>query len=208
MRRFICIASGPSLTPTDVEATRGQGEVIVVNDNWRLAPWAQHLYACDAKWWDHHGEAVLAGFRGHRWTQQSIEKPSSDQKAAIERWRLMSVGGKWEDGLGIDCIHYGENSGYQAINLAYLLGAEQILLLGYDMQRTSGREHWFGDHPQALKTGPDYDVWIGHFDVLAKDLKREGVDVINCTRETALTCFPRQSLSEALCESRTANCAS
>ena len=30
-------------------------------------------------------------------------------------------------------IHQGKNSGYQALNLAYLLGAKRILLLGYDM---------------------------------------------------------------------------
>jgi hypothetical protein len=31
-------------------------------------------------------------------------------------------------------------------------------------------------------------------------LKAEGIEVINCSRRTALTCFPRKSLQDALGE--------
>lgn len=212
--RFVCIASGPSLTGEDVQATRGKAEVIVVNDCWRLAPWADHLYAADHAWWNYHGESVVAGFQGKRWTQQPISKPRPEQKDVIERFRLMPVGGKWERGLGTDCIHYpdvGGNSGYQAINLAYLLGATQIILLGYDMQRQgdqkTGRRHWFGEHPAPISCSPDYGVYADVFPELAAALRERGVEVINCTRETVLTCFPRHSLAEALREPETAHCA-
>jgi hypothetical protein len=43
-----------------------------------------------------------------------------------------------------------------------------------------------------------YDNWIAGFNVLAAGLVRNGVEVINCTRETALTCFKRASIEEAL----------
>lgn len=212
--RFVCIASGPSLTREDVEAARGKAEVIVVNDCWRLAPWADHLYAADHAWWNYHGAAVLAGFHGRRWTQQPIAKPRKEQKDVIERFRLMPVGGKWERGLGIDCIHYPDvhgNGGYQAINLAFLLGATEIVLLGYDMKRDGdqikGRSHWFGEHPKQINCSPDYLACAGVFPELAAALKERGVDVINCTRETALTCFPRKPLSEALREPKAAHCA-
>ena len=42
------LATGPSLTPDQAEYAKGKARVIAVNDAWRLAPWADILYACDA----------------------------------------------------------------------------------------------------------------------------------------------------------------
>jgi hypothetical protein len=95
-------------------------------------------------------------------------------------------------------IHYGMNSGYQAINLAYLMGATHIVLLGYDMQPTGGKQHWFGEHPDELRTGPLQSMFAPKFVRLALDLEAAGIRVTNCTRETALTCFKRASLQETL----------
>jgi len=94
-------------------------------------------------------------------------------------------------GLGRTQIHWGGNSGYQCINLAYLWGAARIVLLGFDMQRTGGMSHWFGDHPPGLANGSPYEQWVQRFDKLAADLRQEDVEVINATKETALKCFKR-----------------
>lgn len=96
--------------------------------------------------------------------------------------------------MGKSLIHYNSNSGAQAINLAYLLGASRIILLGYDMGAT-GNTHWFGRHPKGLSTGR-YGNYIPEFTRLAADLSNEGVEVINCTRKTALTQFRRADLAD------------
>lgn len=89
-------------------------------------------------------------------------------------------------------IHQGQNSGYQAINLALLLGAKTVALLGYDMQ---GRgQHWFGQHPATLSQQTDYSGLIQIFERMKPELY--GLEVINCSRSTALSCFPRMSLEE------------
>lgn len=88
-------------------------------------------------------------------------------------------------------IHEGGNSGYQAINLAFHAGVRRIVLLGYDMQRTGGRSHWFGDHPGRLNVASPYERWVRDFASIAADLEAEGVEVINASRETALECFRR-----------------
>lgn len=95
-------------------------------------------------------------------------------------------------------IHEGGNSGYQAINLAFHTGAKRIVLLGFDMQRTDGKAHWFGNHPGNMQVPSPYADWLHKFEQLAADLKVQGVEVLNCTRETALTCFERVSL-DAVC---------
>jgi len=73
------------------------------------------------------------------------------------------------------------------------MGATRILLLGYDF---GGNTHWFGDHPQPLNSGHDYAGWLKSIEILARDLDAAGVEVINCSRSTAIKCFKRLSIAE------------
>jgi hypothetical protein len=50
----VCIGGGPSLTRDDVDYCRGKAFVIAINDAYKLAPWADALYACDGLWWRWH----------------------------------------------------------------------------------------------------------------------------------------------------------
>jgi hypothetical protein len=95
-------------------------------------------------------------------------------------------------------INGGGNSGYQAIHLAATFGAKRIVLLGFDMQRTDGKEHWHGKHEGTLPSGRGFAKWIRDMEPLAQDLRVMDVDVVNCTPTTALRCFDRRPLSEVL----------
>lgn len=106
---------------------------------------------------------------------------------------IEAVQGRDSPGLGRDMLHFNSNSGAQAINYAYLLGAKRIILLGYDMQHTGGKAHFFGSHPPQLAFA-NHAVYVQTFTQLAKDLEAEGAEVINCSRDTALTQFPRDTL--------------
>lgn len=190
----VCIASGPSVTAEQCEhaeaaRARGSCRIIAVNDSWRLAPAADLLYAADHTWWALHFDAVSRLFAGARWT--------TSEQAAFEhglRYIPSELGCKlFPPGK----ISRGGNSGFQAIMVARHLGARRIILLGYDMQRTGDRAHWFGDHPRPLTNGnPKY--WVDRFNDVAPLLAAEGIEVINCSAATALRCFPKLHLSEAL----------
>lgn len=94
-------------------------------------------------------------------------------------------------------IHQGGNSGYQAINLAYLFGASVIVLLGFDCSPSkSGEAHWFGQHGPQLTRQQPFALWQAKFPLLARDLEIEGVRVINASRSTALDCFERMALED------------
>lgn len=71
-----------------------------------------------------------------------------------------------------------------------MFGAATIVLLGYDMSAKNGH-HFFGSHPQGLTNG-NYESFVTRFDQLAKDLRREGVEVINATPDSALTQFKKE----------------
>jgi len=92
-------------------------------------------------------------------------------------------------------VALGRNGVYQAINLAIHFGATRILLLGVDMQGQIG-SHDFGRHPD--NSGPPYAACLERFATMVKPLKAAGVDVINCTRSTALKVFPCVRLEDAL----------
>ena len=96
-------------------------------------------------------------------------------------------------------IHTGLNSGYQAIGFAYLWGAARIILLGYDMQRgPNGESHHHGDHEGGLPNLGTMPEWTRRMVQLGIDLRARGVEVVNATRQTAITCFERLPIDKAL----------
>lgn len=182
----VCLGSGPSLTQADVDMVKGRARVIAVNDTYKLAPWADVLFAADAKWWGWH--KGVAGFSGEKYAMIR----------AARRWpnvQILRQSGE----VGLEtadptALRTGKNSGYMAVNVAVHKGASRILLLGYDMG--GGRQHFFGEHPD--KSRPPFRVCLRNFATLVKPLEELGIEIINCTRSTALKCFPQMSLEEAL----------
>jgi len=189
------IACGSSVQASDINQLEGRARVIVVNDSWRLCPWADVLYAADQRWWKHH-QYVLT-FKGERWTQQqgTVDWPEEAKLAGIQV--IHSVN---NPGISFDPqqIHTGMNSGFQALNLAVLWGATRILLLGVDMAILDGKRHWFGDHPRGLHRNSPYASFSKAFILAAPQLKRAGIEVINCSLRSTLNCFPKMTIAETL----------
>lgn len=95
-------------------------------------------------------------------------------------------------------LRTGRNSGAAAINLAVHFGAARILLLGYDMGHRPGQvSHFFGEHPERLRGG-SAGTYVPMFTFLVEPLKALGIEILNCSRQTALECFPRVALHDAL----------
>lgn len=191
---MICVAAGPSFSLEQTQAIRAASgwHVIVVNTSYQRLPDAHVLYAGDRAWWDVHLPRVREIFQGELWTQ--------DRRTA-HRNGLHHIQHSNEPGLSFvrGRVHSGGNSGYVAIGLAYLFGAKRILLVGYDFQDTGGMSHWHGDHPPQLNQDRPFKGWIISMNSLAAALQEVGVEVINCSIETALTCYPRGDLAQCLC---------
>ena len=189
----VCIGSGPSLMKEDVDfiEKKAKTRAIGCNDAYRMAPWIDVLYAADHAWWQQHIRYVEMVCAAQLWTQS---------KTARDQWDLNWVILTDEPGLSHDpmTIHSGGHSGYQALNLAYLMGAKRILLLGYDCQRTRGQDHWFGQHIGGLTTAMDVEKWVAAYDSAWGDLRLDDVEVINCSRSSAITCFPKSTIRKVL----------
>lgn len=185
---FVLLGGGPSLTPADVDAVRGRARVIAINDAWKLAPWADVLYACDDKWWTwQSGVPTFAGLK------YALD-PSAEQWPGV---RVLQNTGPLGLELAPTGLRTGKNSGFQAINLAVHLGASRIVLLGYDMcPAPDGRGHWFGEHPD--RNPSPYQAMREAFASLVEPLFSIGVGVVNCSRRTELTTFPCAALDDEL----------
>lgn len=196
----VCVAAGPSLTKADVDHVRGRAKVIVVNRSLEIAPWADVWYACDARFfkWVARGEGDWKSVKA---VADAYHGPTFSLALESKRWRpdVKVLGKGSTQGLSLDpaklCL--GGNSGYQALNLAVLLGATRILLLGYDMGVNSkGKQHWHADHPNTMRS--PYQTFLNNFPTIVAPLKTAGIEVVNCSRDTRLTCFPRTSIEDAL----------
>jgi hypothetical protein len=188
---IVCCGSGPSLSAGDVFAVRQAGlPIIAVNDAYRLAPEAGVIYAADVKWWRWHWPTVrcLPGLKYGLMPEVRNEFP--------EVGVILRTGDQGLETRPIG-VRSGGHGGYQAVNLAVHLGAQRIVLLGYDMQAEEGRDHFFGAHPDG--SHPRYEKWLTRYETLAEPLRDLGISIVNASRRSALTAFPRRELAEVLC---------
>lgn len=187
----VVLASGPSLTAADCDlvaaaSTAGRVKVIAVNATFRMAPWADIVYMGDMQCIKQYEFELGRTTTAQRWTRC----PAS---AARHKWTRASQ------------ISMGGNSGHQAVSLATKFGARRVLLLGFDMQPSAtGQRHWHKEHPKPCTQRSLWDEWKLKFKKLAKELDADGFEIVNCSRTTALDCFPRGNLEEelALCPSQ------
>lgn len=134
------------------------------------------------------GPAQFSGIRiqGHVASHEVLQ-PGCVHGGVIPRCNDMILD---RDGCGS-----GGNSGFQALNLAAKARPRLIILLGYDMGYVE-RSHWHPDHGAGL-SNPPRNFLAGCAKILdraALQLQSAGIRVVNASRETALTRFPRVSL--------------
>lgn len=180
-RTVVCIASGPSLTPEDCEAVRVSGHpAIVTNTTFLLCPWADVLFGFDSKWWRAHPDAL--NFEGRKISASRIAGNLGVETVFCSPW-FRAFG----------------NSGACAISLALAGGAAKVILLGFDCSfAPDGKKHWHPDHPDGMSNCASIAAWPKRFAQVAKDAEKAGVPVLNASRRTALTCFERVELADAL----------
>lgn len=200
----VVAGSGPSLTPDVADACAGL-PVIAVNDAYKLFPDAMALYACDADWWRVHDGCPE--FRGEKWSSHTVEENGrhNNKLETARRYDLRLIEGRDRDGFSFEpnVIHYGSNSGFQAINLALQFGARRVVLVGFDMRLVDGVRHFFGDHPALLRNGGSYANFIRAFRAAAATLP-DNIEIVNATPGSGLKCFPMMELKDAIAVTETA----
>lgn len=196
------IASGPSAKKANIALLRGKCRVIAIKEcAIDLAPWADVAYGCDGAWWKHR--RGLPDFKGLKITWEKDVPTSYPDVRTIdirETHNPRSPEAKYVNAILTDTpgvIGSGHNSGFQAVNLAVQFGANRILLIGFDMQGEHyyGRNNWFkAGNPDAYQ----FDRCIRAFSRSAPVLGDLGVEVVNASPASALQCFRKATIEQAL----------
>ena len=203
----IIVGTGPSLTPEVIQTAakaQKEGKVRLFGMNMAFSVLdLDLLHGCNIAFWDHYWPEVK-DLRCHKWTTRPELKGKYSGLNYIQE--------RWEDCLSTDpsyiTAHHGSSA--QAMGLAYHYGIKTMLLVGFDM-RFPGKvnrhhynesRHFHDETPLTSQhwpmTGPN-----GELDGLIREFvtinpERLGIEIINCTPGSAMTCFPMMDLDKAL----------
>lgn len=212
----VLIATGPSLSQNQLELVREKqetGDVVTfgINNTYQVYPWLDVFLSCDGPWW--------------RWYWNDPELREMSKTTAMFTWYkefsdefgINYIKAIVKDGLSLDpaVVHINHGSGPMMMNLALHFGVSKMVLIGHDMQFAKdydGRKqfpgstprHYFGEYPKPLQHYPSVKVRQGVLDGLIEaytKIKAQGVpglDVVNCTTDTALTMFRQSSLEKEI----------
>lgn len=183
------LASGPSMSAA-VAASVAHLPRIAVNSTYLLARDADVVYAGDLKWWQANPEALAC-----RGIKCAIEPRPGVWPQAMPG-SVVALRNTGRDGFDRDpgAARTYKNSGAVALQIAVKAGASRILLLGFDMRGG----HWHPPHSIGNPTAEMLARCVIAFRGLAKAIAPLGPAVLNCSPGSALDCFPRVSLADAL----------
>ncbi len=190
--RAFVLCGGPSLRAQRHLVPQLRGRVVAVKEGVLLRPDADVAFFAGE-----HCEAIapplLAAFRGThvvvRGKGHPVFPPTSRRV-----WRTLT-----HDLWSTDpTMVAGYDAGTSAINLAMLLGAAEVVLLGYDM----GGRRWFTPeerrHPVPVIPAADFARHMAPLPGLANHAELLGVRIVNCSPTSRVTCFERQPLEAFL----------
>lgn len=209
-RPAFVVGSGPSLKHFDRSVLRGS-LTIGCNEEYR---WGPTISICsdyrffkgdgtpgripariNPDWY--HTSSIPVWFKGHP-DSEPLEANDSIYLAqtAHTRETPFAWGTSLETGL-----YYGGNVGMTAINLAEILGADPICLLGFDCNAEQQATHCHDAYPPGWKLEnieerrKAYDRWIKEFDRIAPLIK---ASVWNLNLDSAINAFPKMTRDFAL----------
>jgi len=188
------IGGGPSLETFNWDSLRGHrvlGCNVACYHDPQLVQW---VVFGDAGFLDNHRAALekyaLTG--GHVVTNSNRFCKPRLAPVWLKRMKKLSRG------LGLDRLGWNGNTGAVAINLALLLGANPIYLLGYDMQMIKGKANYHNAY-HTKANAKAYHRFMKGMGFVSRDLGLifPGRRVINLEDNTSLLNeFPKESLLE------------
>lgn len=188
--RCFIIAGGESVKAQEPLISKLKGRVIAIKQSVALRPDADVMFIAGKD----DGKVCANFFPMHRGKYLVARGPYKDVPARVKVLGRTTVADRLSN---LPTEVAGLDAGTSAINLAYLFGASEIVLLGFDM--AGGR--WLnGRYPHHLPHPPqrDFDLHLAALAPIAEDLKAAGVRVINSSPTSAVTCFEKRNLEAFL----------
>jgi hypothetical protein len=196
--RCFIIGGGPSLRGFDFAQLKGE-KIIVINRAFEVCPFADIMFSMDNRFYNWLIRGQLPGslekFMAFKGLKIWLEVSNNSYHHGI-----YYVVGLPTDGFPHSLkagIYHGNHSGYGALQLALVLGADPIYLLGYDMKHQGKATHFHSGYPSRQGAHTLLSFKSG-LERLAPMIRKAGRKVINLNPDSALKCFEFGNLNEVL----------
>jgi len=215
----VLIATGPSLTDEQLAYIKekhdaGKCKVFTINNVYQRVPWTDVHLSCDFPWWRWYGE------RSDELRALTCPKYTWHPDLA-DRFNIDYIKGAIKDGLSEDpsIVHINHGSSPMTVNLALHYGIKKLVLIGHDMRYAkdynpkardpgSTPRHYFSEYPGPLQHWPSVlvgkskpgvlDGLIQTYGKMIPQLNKLGMEVVNCTPDSALDVFRMSTLEKEL----------
>jgi len=178
-----------------------RGFVVAVNDSHLHCYFPDAIFTLDHLWLEKNIKKI-EDMPGPVFAAVDKENPRVESKNLTYLKRTRRLGISEPSPLSEDAtvITNGMNSGYGALNLAFLKGAKIIYLLGFDFKEIENKAHFHAGYPWHNRTNSNrmFPYWAKAFEDTTVQLNKYGVHVFNCSPDSLVTCFPRKSYDEVL----------
>ena len=199
----IC-ATGPSVTQSVIdlcnEAKRlGKVRLFGMNSSYQYFD-VDLTHSCNYQYYDYYYNKDKK-LRDGKFFKFTTRPELKDRYFGVEYIRE-----EWLPGLSTDptYIHAHHGSSPQVLNLALHFGIKKMFLVGFDMAYRAGKpRHHFGEYPLEMQhwtrnLGPNGELvgLIKEYETI--NPSDYGIEIYNCTPDSALTHFPFMDLEEAI----------
>lgn len=196
-RTVFVIGGGPSIKHTPLNLIKDR-PVVGCNDAFRLGTWVDWLIFADKRWWSWNYEEVA------KWPNRervvSLCPQLLDDR--VDKWPWLKIVRRDEARFGLsveqDTICWNRGCGGAAINLAFLLGARRIVLLGFDMRMVEGKHNWHDHHQKTERDKIYQNSMMPFLKPMSDAMKVTGIQIVNATPGSAMNLFTTMSLEKVL----------
>ena len=174
--------------------------VIAINAAYLIGDWIDMVFFGDSGFFQAH-KVRLAKFPG-------LKVSCHAHADKIDWVKYTPRDGTHARGISFNrqMVSWNGNSGCAAISIAAHTGAKRIILLGFDMRLDgNSRQHWHSVYRSngirtinPRKPSLPFDRHMGGMNNILSDAKVKGIEIINCSQESAITQFPKMTLEEIL----------
>jgi hypothetical protein len=193
-QKFRSGALEPAVLSPYLEPIHGR-HVVGINNAYMLGPWIDIIFFGDCGWYIDHRLSLakltnlkvsccprFGGKAGRREGVKYLKKDPQHRTGITERQGFVS---------------WNSNSGYASVSMASHLGVRRIVLLGFDMRRSGDATHWHRTHDPSRKNDP-YNIHMKGTERMAEDAARLGIEILNCSPDSAIKAFPKVGLKDVL----------
>lgn len=194
-RPTLLIGGGPSLRGLDLSKIKEHGRVVLINDAARFIQ-GDVLFTADSRWIQSRKELMgdwpgWIGWKGEEiiFTVSRFHRLQNLKTASRITYLERAYPANFSLSTKLDQLTVGGNSGFAALNLAFLKRSKTVYLLGFDLA-PGPHANWHDGYKDQnrLSNHGYYKGWNLSFTKVASQLKGR-VQVINLNQDSAVRCF-------------------